>query len=309
MPRFYSYEELVGFAPAPLDEISRLAARISDLDPFRQGFAVLCGSVAWGRPSWRSDIDVAVFSTESFPDIASAIGEITAKGSNGRSAQYLIPRVDTIYIGAESQQLVTRDNLVRGSAPITQMQTVREIFVAAGLRFSNHIGALAAVKGQPWRNFYTTYLSQLTHGRQQRRDGIRDYVSSFADDWRQGPRDAEVVESFPQDQLNRMGYIENFPNHLLRQILAERGKYPSPDRAADVRVAFNALSDTWAKQLVDCLEPFLRVAPEYAALVEACRGARPISSSEYRDRLIRLFARISFDDVEEAVWTYLRETS
>jgi hypothetical protein len=313
VPRFYQYDELVSSEPTPLSDISWLAGQVSQLPPLSQGVAVLCGSVAWGKPSWRSDIDVATFKTESFPDIAPAIDQVIKKYEESAKRRVLVPRVETITVGTESEVLVTRDNLVVGSMPITETQTIREVFAATSLRFFDHIGSLAAMKGEPWRAFHATYLSQVDQGRQTRRDQIRTYVTSFADTWRQQPLRSLSIDpsgGLDQAQLDVMGFAENFPIHLMRQILAERGRYPAPDRAPDVRAAFSKLSGRWVKPLLEKLHPFLRIDEEYAAIIAGCRQKFPrMSVSDYHNRLLALFEALPFAEVEEVVWNYLNSKS
>lgn len=220
-----------------------------------------------------------------------------------------MPRVDTILIGAESQRLVTRENLVTGSTPITQMQTVREVFAATSLRFFDHIGALAAVKGEPWRTFHSTYLSQVRRDRKTRRGEIRAYVGSFADTWRQQPLrtlSTDLGRSLDESHLNVMGFAENFPIHLMRQILAERGRYPSPDRAPDVRAEFARMSGRSTDRILKKLRPFSRISEEYDEIVAACRrNTGRISERDYHGRLMTIFEALPFADVEEVVWDHL----
>jgi hypothetical protein len=297
----------------PLGDISWLAGQVSQLSPFLGGVAVLCGSVAWGQPSWRSDIDVVTFRTESFPDVTPSIDNVITEYGKSAKGRFLLPRVDVVIVGAESQQLVTRDNLVRGSTPITQMQTIREVFAATSLRFFDHIGSLAATKGEPWRTFHSAYLSQVSRDRQTRRDEIRTYVTSFADTWRQQPLRSLGLDpsgNAHQNELDVMGFAESFPIHLMRQILAERGSYPSPDRAPDVRASFASLSAGWAEGLLRGLDPFFRIGEEYTEIVNACRrDPSQISASEYHNRLAELFGTLPFSDIEEVVWDYLSSTA
>lgn len=313
MPRFYQYDELTTCQPMPIGDILWLAGQASRLPPFSAGVAVLCGSVAWGRPSWRSDIDVVAFCTESFPDVKPAIQDIIMKYGQTVSRPLLLPKADTIVVGAETQRLVTRKNLVRGSTPITRTKTIREVFASTGIRFFDHVGALAAAKGTPWQEFHSTYLSLASRGRQTRRDEIRAYVTSFADTWRGLPlRSLSLNPSgnAQQVELEAMSFAENFPVHLMRQILAERDCYPSPDRAPDVRASFNSLSVRWAERLLILFDPFLRIDEEYVEIVKACRHSPPlISAEEYHTRLIELFETLPFADLEEAVWDYLRATA
>jgi hypothetical protein len=309
MARFYQYDELVKREPMPLSDISWIAGQVSQLVPFLEGTAVLCGSVAWGKPSWRSDIDVAAFKKSSSRNITGAINGIINKYDKSTKRRFLIPRADAIIIGAESRRLVTRKNLVRGSTAITEVRTTREAIAATSLRFFDHIGSLAAAKDGPWRVFHTDYLASVSPDRQARREEIRKYASSFADSWRQQPlRSLQLDPSSGADQtqLDAMGYAENFPIHLMRQILAEQGAYPSPDRAPEVRVSFASLGAAWTRDLLGKLDPLLNIGQKYSEIVQACRSVPPeISAGEYYDRLIQLFGTLPFADVEEAVWEYL----
>lgn len=308
MSRFYHYGELIAAMPVPVSDISWLAGQVSQLPPFVAGVAVLCGSVAWGQPSWRSDIDVVTFRTKAFPDIGPLLQEVVVQYGKAASRPLLLPRADTIVIGAEAQHLVTRKNLVRGSTPITQTQTIREVFAATGLRFFDHIGALARSKGVPWLEFHSSYLSRVARDRQTRRDGIRTYVTSFVDTWRQAPLRSLSLNpggSAQQSELDAMAFAENFPIHLMRQILAERESYPSPDRAPDVRRAFAALPNRTAKRLLSSLAPFFQITGRYAEIIKMCQANPPIAIHEYHERLVELFMGLPFADVEEAVWDYL----
>jgi hypothetical protein len=312
MPRFYQYDELVMRQPMPLSDILWLAGQVSKLPPFLDGVAVLCGSVAWGQPSWRSDIDVITFKTEAHPDIAPAIDAVIRSHQESTGERFLIPKADVIVAGAEAQRLVTRKNLVRGSADLNEKRTIREVFAATSLRFFDHIGSLAAAKGGPWRTFRSTYLSQVPQDSRTRRDEIRTYTTSFADAWRQQPLRSLSLNpdrNADHDELSAMGFAENFPIHLMRQILAERGSYPSPDRAPEVRALFAGLPQSWAKNLLEKLNPFFDIGEKYAQIASACRGGPArISASEYHNRLVELFANLPFADIEEAVWDYLRVT-
>jgi hypothetical protein len=309
MARFHRYDELVSREPAAVDDVLRLAGRIAELPQFAAGTAVFCGSVAWGMPSWRSDIDIAVFHTKGFIDIEPDVERILREHKASARTDLLMPKVDVIVVGAESERLVTRDNLVTGSMPITSNKTVREVFESTGLRFFDHIGSLAAAKGEPWRSFHRTFLSRVIHNGRTRRKTITDYVASFADSWRQRPLRSLVFDPSgapDAEQLAAMGFAENFPIHLMRQILAERHAYPVPDRADDIKIAFSEFSGRWAKQVREALAPFSRIGPAYASLVSDCRrptGAIPVE--EYHRRLVTLFESLPFTEVEETTWKFL----
>jgi hypothetical protein len=73
MARFFFYDELVHMSRPPLADIQWLASQMSHLPPFVDGSAVLCGSVSWGNHSWRSDLDIAHFSTIEHPHIEKSL--------------------------------------------------------------------------------------------------------------------------------------------------------------------------------------------------------------------------------------------
>jgi hypothetical protein len=298
--RFYQYDELARRQPVPLDDISRLAERISELAPFWDGVAVLSGSVAWGEPSWRSDIDVATFRTESFPDIEPMIHKVIKKYKKSMKGRFLIPKVDMIIVGAESQRLVTLTPTLTPSryGPSSEMQTVRDVFAATGLRFFDHIGSLAAIKGEPWRKFHSTYLSQISRDRQTRVNDIRAYLTSFLDTWKQEPLRSlglDPSRNANQRELDLMGAAESFPIHLMRRILAEYGSYPSPDRGCDIHSSFANLSTQWSKNLLEAIDPFLHIGEEYAEIVSSCRRKPSLMTArEYNSRLVKLFGGLPF---------------
>jgi len=309
MPRFHRYDELVSKEPTPVNDILWLAGRIATLAPFAGGAAVFCGSVAWGKPFWRSDIDIAVFRTDRFTDIGPDVEMILREYDASTRGRYLTPKVDVIVVGIESERLVTRENLVTGSMPITSNQTVHEVFAATSLRFFDHIGSLAAAKGEPWRSFHKTYLARVQRDGKTRRNMIREYVTSFTDTWRRQPLRSLMFDPsrLPEaEQLEAMGFAENFPFHLMRQILAERCVYPRPDRADDIKAAFADLSGRYARKIREALEPFTRIEPTYTSLVADCqRPSGAILVEEYHRRLVALFDSLPFTEVEEVVWDFL----
>jgi hypothetical protein len=309
MPRFHRYDELVSKEPTPVNDILWLAGRIAELPPFVARTAVFCGSVAWGKPSWRSDIDIAVFRTDRFTDIGPDVEMILQEYEKSTQGRYLMPKVDVILVGIESERLVTRENLVTGSMPITSKQTVQEIFAATSLRFYDHIGSLAMAKGEPWWSFHKTYLKRVQRDGKTRRNMIRKYVTSFTNTWRRQPLRSLMLNpsGLPEtNQLEAMGFAENFPFHLMRQILGERSIYPKPDRADDIKAAFAELSDRGARKVRETLEPFIKIEPTYTSLVaDLRRPAGTILAEEFHSRLVALFDSLPFTDVEEVVWDFV----
>lgn len=306
MPRYLTYGEAVSTEPTPPDDVLWVAHRIGELPAFRDGFAVLCGSVAWGRPTSRSDIDVAVFRTPGTSGLDDGIAAVLRSYTEQVQGRHPVPQVDVIEIGALSERLVTRENLVTGSMPITSLRTEREVFAATGLRFHDHIGALAAAKGEPWQAFHTAYLAGVPRDKKTRTRQIRDYATSFATQWRGQPLRSMRYGEPDAGQLKLMGFAQNFPVHLMRQILAHRAAYPAPDRAEDVLAAFGRLRGHRFDGVRAALQPFLQLDAGYAALTGRCRERPPqLAREDYYRELLALFGGLPFDAVEEAVWAYL----
>jgi hypothetical protein len=118
----------------------------------------------------------------------------------------------------------------------------------------------------------------------------------------------DEVSHLQTAQLEVMSHVENFPIHLMRQILAERSLYPYPDLAPQIRASFTSISDSWARGLLASIEPFLLISQQYESIVQECKDLTPIAANEYYDRLMAIFSTLSFDGVEEAVWNYLAFT-
>jgi hypothetical protein len=309
MARFYPFDEISSREPAPQADVLWLAGEIAQLPAFAEGSAVLCGSVAWGQPTWRSDIDIALVKKKSAPDISRPIAKLVKAYDKSTKGRYVLPTVDVVIVGSESEKSVTRANLVRGSRPITEKQTVREYIEATRLQLADHIGSLAAMKGDPWLSFHKTYLADADGGREARRSAMRGYVSSVIGAWRQQPlrgAKGDPGEPLSEKQLDALGHVENFPVHLMRQITGEIGRYPKPDRGPDVQAAFSILPEQWVGKLADKLKPFSQINDQYLAIVAACRDANGrMTGPEYYGRLRDIVAPLPFSDIEEVVWEYL----
>ena len=248
-----------------------VARQLAQHAPFERGVAVICGSVAWGGAHSRSDIDVACFQTEQLKNVQPDIQAISTTLLENENIQgFRIPRVDIILVGSESETSVTRDNLVTGSVPITETQTLREYFASNGLRFYDHIGSLAALKGEPWSTFHARYLQDVNRTKALRTEDARRYASSFVEAWRSAPPDTlgSGYEMGMSDmQVDVMSFAEKFPIHLMRQVLALRGRYPRPDRRNDVLGAFAQLRGKPMKGLMSSLMPLVEVGPKYDQLL------------------------------------------
>src|SRR5688572_3026802 len=127
----------------------------------------------------------------------------TYVAANGR--RHDPPQVDVTWIGAENERLVERDNLVSRSAPILEPRMVSEIFERTCVRLIDHLQALAAVKGPPWRGFVERYLASTRPDPALRRDVFRAYGTAMADQWRR--RSWSLTSyPFPSEGLAQLGH-------------------------------------------------------------------------------------------------------
>jgi hypothetical protein len=311
MARFYSYEEIALRTPTPMEDIQWLAGEIATLEPFVEGTAVLCGSVSWGKHSWRSDIDIAHFSTITHPQIDRAIEDIVQQYVTRTNNQFIAPRADVITIGAESMAQVSKHRSISTSLPPTHAPKkgpVTDVFVETSLRFADHIGAIASLKGDPWRTFLDRYLSTVDRNREGRREITKQYVERMTTQWAQRPlhrlnfdRDGR----FTAKQLDLLGKSENYPINLMRRILGDLGRYPSPDRASDVRASFSALEEPWSKDLLAQFDPFFSLSERYEEIVAACRVPQsPLEQTGYYEQVRSLFVDLPFAEIQNSFWKY-----
>jgi hypothetical protein len=118
-----------------------------------------------------------------------------------------------------------------------------------------------------------------------------------------------VGDELTQGQLDLMGQAENYPVNLMRRILGALGVYPCPDRAADVRAAFEALTQPWAKRLTADATPFFALASQYDEIIADTRkGISSITAANYFERIHSVVDGLPFGSIQEAVWEYLDQS-
>jgi hypothetical protein len=184
--RYFSHSEITSRQLPSAKDISWLAGQISALSPFESGSAVLCGSVAWGTRSARSDIDIAHFGTTEHPQIERKIEEVVARYQERTQGHFIAPRVDIITIGIEPEartartesHSITGEPVAPGGASIggafVKNREFSAVFADTFVRFVDHIGALAHLKTAPWEEFMKRYLSpQREDYRTIQHEGIR----------------------------------------------------------------------------------------------------------------------------------------
>jgi len=314
MARFLPYQEIVERAKMPVEDIHWLAGQIANLPAFVNGSAVLCGSVSWGEPSWRSDIDVAHFSTVDYPHIEQELEWVVQQYHNRTANAFIGPRIDVITIGAESITLVGKNNTISTSVSrktVRKKGPVMDLFVETAILFADHIGSIAKLKGNPWKAFLEKYLSPVTGNQVDRRESIKDYVGGITTEWRQQPLHELNLDpslNLTAKHLDLISKSENYPVNLMRRILGELGRYPGPDRAADVRGVFSALDEHWAQSLLAQFDSFFSLDRQYEEIVAACKDPHaPLSEQDYYERVRSMFINLPFIEIEKIIWEYVGE--
>jgi hypothetical protein len=319
--RYFSHSEITSRQLPSAKDISWLAGQISALSPFASGSAVLCGSVAWGTHSARSDIDIAHFGTTEYPQIEREIEEVVARYQERTEGQFIAPRVDIITIGIdpEARAAKTESHSMMGKlvAPagvsiggvFVKNREFSAVFADTFVRFVDHIGSLAHLKAGPWKEFMKRHLSpQRKDYRTIQREGIGSYVATVTTSWEEQPLhrlNLGANHELTQQQLNLAGQAENYPVNLMRRILGEMALYPRPDRAADVRRQFEKLTEPWAKRLAADSAPFFALGLQYDAIIAEARKGNGLTATDYHERFAALFDALPFGNIQEAVWEYL----
>ena len=313
MARFFPYDEIVARMLTPVEDIQWLAGQIMRLPPFVEGNAVLCGSISWGKHSWRSDIDVAHFSTISYPHVKQSIKAVIQQYDDHTHNRFIVPRVDVITIGAESLTLVNKDKGVSASRVSGGIRgkkdQVSDIFVETAILFADHVGSIANLKGDPWQPFLERHLSSVDERRHDRREATKNYVGRMTMEWDQQPLHQLNIGQdgrFTSDQLDLISKSENYPVNLMRRILGDLGLYPCPDQASDVREAFSTLEEPWSKTLLTLFEPFFALGEQYEEIVAACkRPGTPLPEADYYEQVRSLFVDLPFAEIQSSIWEYM----
>jgi hypothetical protein len=304
--RFFLYPEVVRGLPAPAPDILRVTGRIGELKAVQDGCAVVAGSAAWGSGSVRSDIDVLAYRCASSADLDKQIDAILTAYTKSTECRHDAPKVDITWIGAESEALIERDNLVSKSAPILEQHVVREIFERTSVRLVDHVRALAAVKGDPWRTFVEKYLRDVKADATLRHDILREYGNGMAAKWRQQSWTGPAQALLTREQLDQLGYTEGFAYHFARMLLGDLGVYPQPDRHEDVRGALATLGPPWGDDLRRVVAPLFALGDRCDVLIEAItRDAASFNEQAYYAALRESAVAVDINAVEGFMWRYL----
>jgi hypothetical protein len=303
--RFFTYEEVVRGTPTPAPDIVRVTAQIAALPPLQSGLAVVAGSSAWGSVSVRSDIDVMAYRTVASADLERQIDAVLETYRSDRP-RHEPPKVDVTWIGAETETLIARDNLVSSSAPVLEQHVVSEIFERTCVRLVDHIQALAGLKGNPWRDFADRYLSKVNAGSAVRRDVLREYVNGIAVKWRQQPWSDGSATALTREQLDALGHAEGFADHVTRLVLADLGVYPRPDRHEDIHKALIAIGEPWGDDLRRVLAPLFALGGACSRLVDGLlRDTAYATEQAYYSSLREAAATVDMNAIEEFTWRYV----
>lgn len=313
MARFFFYDELISLARTPVEDIQWLAGQIGHLPPFVAGSAVMCGSVSWGKHSWRSDLDIAHFSTIEHPHIDRLLEDVIQQYAARTNNKFITPRFDVITIGAESMSLVSVNKGVSASTVsggvLKKQDRVSEVFMETAVLFADHIGSIANLKGDPWRAFLDRYLSPVDKSKVNQREALKSYVGRMTTEWTQQPLHPLNMDpngGITAQQLDLLSKSENYPVNLMRRILGDLGRYPCPDRASDVRAAFSMLAEPWAKSLLAHFEPFFLIETKYEEIVASCQGTEtPLSNANYLEQVRSLFVTLPFVEIQNIIWEYV----
>jgi predicted nucleotidyltransferase len=273
MARFFSLKEIeLGLVMTP-ESVAELATAINELEMFQAGEAVIFGSVAWGEHTWRSDIDVASFSKKRWEyhhPINMVLFDFFVErygGKIGREIQHHLIEV------LSNQKPVSGNYFVPKISPSTR----------------DHFRLLAKVKGGPYRAFYKGL--KVIKFRSRLAD-IREYLEIIMWHWESLNKRLVKAKWLDWDQLKKLAALENFPKQLMRKILGEKKRLPSPDTVSQIRKRFSELAEPWTQEAAALFEPFFLIDAKYGEIVHSMSGGRPLPEQEYDHAICQLFTNL-----------------
>jgi hypothetical protein len=300
MSRIFTYKEIWdGRIPTP-EQISTIIARAQELPEFKNGNAIVFGSAALGKHTWRSDIDIATYDPthdliDPLPPGWQRIDLDNVRMRLHQIVQDVIGKpkkepwmLDSWAANAEAcdpakhiVNLVSLNDPFDGDnvdgmyhEPGAPSKAPRPRFFSPTLR--DHFRMLAQYKGGRHRDFYemVPWKRGVT-----RTYAIRRYCAYFYD-FRVSMNIAESRFSWHESDVSpvwmncsmwQYGRIESFPKHLMRKILAQKHSYPTPDTPDLLIERFRLLPFDWAPQLLELFTPFLEWNDRYADLVDRAK--------------------------------------
>ena len=294
MARFLSYDEIERGLVPTRETLSEIASDFMQLEAFQSGGAVVFGSVAWGEHTWRSDIDVADYSNREYRSrVQPAISEYFRK-RYGSDMSFWVGKFMVEIIG--SQRLRFKEWTASHYRLPEMSPSTRD-----------HFRLLAQAKGGQWQVF----LEKITTIRfQSRKTDILDYLDIMESN-------LTASEVFRKEIYGRErgGYrcfwnefhglqsLENFPRQLMRKILGQLKRLPSPDTFSRIKFAFALLEEPWAVELQTHFQPFYEIDRRYNELMGSMvgNGERRLSDAEYAEEICHLFEHLPVMPIIEAV--------
>ncbi|OGD61118.1 hypothetical protein A3A71_00780 [Candidatus Berkelbacteria bacterium RIFCSPLOWO2_01_FULL_50_28] len=267
--------------------LQELADRVMTHPPFRDGTAVVFGSVAWGTQTWRSDLDIAINSPE-----------------DGRgSLRYHYPydyhdaseavRVEVENVFSQSRGNVIQFLLVEVLG--SQMGVGNYDHPRISPSTSDHFKLLAKVKGGPWSKF-NRRIKLI--GRRDRKDDVVKYagtIARVATGFFQDVKEGHRVNVFDARSLQA---LENFPKQLTRKLLGLYEALPCPDTFDNIMQTLSETKQGWARQLLELYQPFFDIHNSYTKLVDDIfDGSVVLDEAEYNRRLVNYLRPMPFAQV------------
>lgn len=282
MARFFSYEEIKRGLITTSETVSEIAAALMKLEMFKQGKAVVFGSVAWGAHTWRSDIDVADFSKEHWD---------------------LHVPVDMVLFKFFKQQYGDKDGFAVGNHLIEILSNQKPVsgnyflpYISPSTR--DHFRLLARAKGGPWKTFIKNLKTIRFRGRLE---DISEYLGIIVRHWTALNQHLIGKRWLSWDDFRVLAALENFPKQLMRKILGEKKRLPSPDTVSLVKEVFALLEEPWTRELFPLFQPFFEIDPAYKALMDSMVNECRLPEAEYGQKVCQLFSGLPITDIVRIV--------
>lgn len=274
MARFFSYHEITSGLITTPELIGEIALALQELEIFKQGKAVIFGSVAWGDHRWRSDIDVADFSKnywQSSTPVDSILSDFFQKRFGSNSGFYIKEHLMEVlsHQGSHAQGNYVLPKI----SPSTR----------------DHFRLLAKAKGGPWKEFFKKLKTVPFRSRQE---DIAYYLNTIK--CRQYWLNERLIGKkwLDWNDFKTLQSLENFPKQLVRKILGEKKKLPSPDTVSNIMAQFALLDELWAKELSALFQPFFLIDETYKNLADHMTKDETISENDYGQEVCRLFTAL-----------------
>lgn len=225
MARFFSHRELERGLITTRETVTEPASRIMELGRFRDGRAVIFGSVAWGEHTWRSDIDIA--------DFYGQIGDGYTESKVSAFFRERYGNEDGFYVFEHLVEVLSNQNSKRQAYELPEISPSTR----------DHFRLLAKAKGGPYAEFYKELQVIRFH---KRTVDISQYLEVIIGHWRCASAHLMVDSNWLNwNEFKILQALENFPKQLMRKILGEKKLLPSLDTASRIKEAFALIQEPW----------------------------------------------------------------